>query len=416
MALTDYSGLTINNPSTGIQFTKVTDTSADWISVSNSTYFYDKADKLVHYKDSTGVVQEMFSAAGGITVGTTAVTSGTNTRVFFQELGVVQQDANFTFDSTLKRLTLKASGGTISDIPFVIQNSGGTGNLGYINGIGDVAFGTATITTGSGGEGQVVAIGAGAQVWSGFLGYPIAIGRNTRAGGGGISIGNGANSGTGQSTNNNIAIGTSATNDNSATNCIALGTSTTTGSVSNTIAIGSFVGFANYAAGGNIGIGHFFQGSAFETNAYAIGSGVSDVTRATLNIGNSFSVYFNNTQRSFFVNKNTNIVMRSVSALTAGTHYETAATNTLTIHNGTAPVTNIADAFQQYSADIVTGNAAPHFRTENGAIVKVYQETTGVGASTLVTGLGTPLTDTDTFDGYTLKQIVKALRNQGLLA
>jgi hypothetical protein len=108
--------------------------------------------------------------------------------------------------------------------------------------------------------------------------------------------------------------------------------------------------------------------------------------------------------------------MRSVSALTAGTHYETAATNTLTIHNGTAPVTNIADAFQQYSADIVTGNAAPHFRTENGAIVKVYQETTGVGASTLVTGLGTPLTDTDTFDGYTLKQIVKALRNQGLLA
>jgi hypothetical protein len=83
---------------------------------------------------------------------------------------------------------------------------------------------------------------------------------------------------------------------------------------------------------------------------------------------------------------------------------------------GVAPTTSVADGFQQYSADITTGNAAPHFRTENGAIVKVYQETTGVGASTLVTGLGIPLTDTDTFDGYTLKQIVKALRNQGLLA
>ncbi|MFY7884861.1 MAG: hypothetical protein ACOVOV_08470, partial [Dolichospermum sp.] len=79
MALTDYSGLTINNPSTGIQFTKVTDSSADWSLVSNNTYFYDKADKLVHYKDSTGVVQEIFSAAGGggITVSTTTVTSGT---------------------------------------------------------------------------------------------------------------------------------------------------------------------------------------------------------------------------------------------------------------------------------------------------------------------------------------------------
>jgi hypothetical protein len=60
MALTDYSGLTINNPSTGIQFTKVTDSSADWSLVSNNTYFYDKADKLVHYKDSTGIIQDVF--------------------------------------------------------------------------------------------------------------------------------------------------------------------------------------------------------------------------------------------------------------------------------------------------------------------------------------------------------------------
>jgi hypothetical protein len=43
-----------------INYTVVTDTSADWGSVSNSTYFYDKADKLVHYKDSTGVVQNIY--------------------------------------------------------------------------------------------------------------------------------------------------------------------------------------------------------------------------------------------------------------------------------------------------------------------------------------------------------------------
>ena len=46
----------------------------------------------------------------------------------------------------------------------------------------------------------------------------------------------------------------------------------------------------------------------------------------------------------------------------------------------------------------------------------IVQPTTAIAASTLVSNLGTPLTDTDTFDGYTLKQIVKALRNSGLLA
>ena len=90
--------------------------------------------------------------------------------------------------------------------------------------------------------------------------------------------------------------------------------------------------------------------------------------------------------------------------------------NTLVIRNhASIPSTNVTDSFQQYSADIVAGNAAPHFRTENGGIIKLYKETTAVTASTLVSNLGTPLTDTDTFDGYTLKQIVKALRNQGLL-
>lgn len=62
MAVTDYSGLTITQPQTGIQFTKVTNSSADWVSVVNSTYFYDLTDKLNHYKNSEGVVLEIFSS------------------------------------------------------------------------------------------------------------------------------------------------------------------------------------------------------------------------------------------------------------------------------------------------------------------------------------------------------------------
>lgn len=46
----------------------------------------------------------------------------------------------------------------------------------------------------------------------------------------------------------------------------------------------------------------------------------------------------------------------------------------------------------------------------------IVQPTTAVAAATLTGGGGTNLTDTDIFDGYTLQQVVKALRNIGLLA
>jgi hypothetical protein len=49
-----------------INYTVVTDTSADWPSVANSTYFYDKATKLVYFKNSSGTVLEIF-ASGGLT-------------------------------------------------------------------------------------------------------------------------------------------------------------------------------------------------------------------------------------------------------------------------------------------------------------------------------------------------------------
>ena len=46
----------------------------------------------------------------------------------------------------------------------------------------------------------------------------------------------------------------------------------------------------------------------------------------------------------------------------------------------------------------------------------IVQPTTSIASATLASLGGTALTDTDTFDGYTLKQIVKALRNAGLIA
>jgi len=90
--------------------------------------------------------------------------------------------------------------------------------------------------------------------------------------------------------------------------------------------------------------------------------------------------------------------------------------NCVNVALGVAPSTTITDVFNMYAADITAGNAAPHFRTENGNVIKIYQETTGVAASAFTANTGTAVNDASTFDGYTLKQVVKALRNLGILA
>jgi hypothetical protein len=98
------------------------------------------------------------------------------------------------------------------------------------------------------------------------------------------------------------------------------------------------------------------------------------------------------------------------------TTFGTSAARVIGIVNGTAPTTSPTDVVQIYANDITAGNAALHVRTEGGAVIKLYQQTTGVAAATFAANTGTAVNDASTFDGYTLNQIVKALRNNGLLA
>jgi hypothetical protein len=71
----------------------------------------------------------------------------------------------------------------------------------------------------------------------------------------------------------------------------------------------------------------------------------------------------------------------------------TDGTNVFSITNGTAPSVNYTDSFKIYSADIVAGNAAPHFRTENGSVIKLYKQDlptspTAAQIATLLSNLG----------------------------
>jgi hypothetical protein len=94
------------------------------------------------------------TVGGGIAVGTTAVTSGTIGRVFFQGTGdVVQQSASLFWDntnarlgvgatpSTSVRLDVRAQGALSTDIAFRVRNSADSLDIIKANGRGDVFIG-----------------------------------------------------------------------------------------------------------------------------------------------------------------------------------------------------------------------------------------------------------------------------------
>ena len=109
MAVVTVSG----NPVVGTKYTVTTASSADWASVSNSTYFFDLTDKLVHYKDSTGAIIELFGAAGGLTYFTEAQnTTAPNATVPVDSLTAVTGTTNGDF-----AIIPKGSGAIVTAIP-----------------------------------------------------------------------------------------------------------------------------------------------------------------------------------------------------------------------------------------------------------------------------------------------------------
>jgi hypothetical protein len=497
---------------------------------------------------STGI---NIAPSSGLTVGTTAVTSGTDTRVFFQAGGVVQQDANFTFDNTLKRLTLKAVGTAGTDIPLIVQDSAATNNLfefrgngqlyninntsgvsavstltttdnlsapalrvistggnssvtiaatrlagsgvsatatnrgfvyleslggshcvigandgiafsaqgisaynptsdqmrlkngnlaigtGYsasarldvkaqgalstdiafrvrnsadtanlvsvqgnnvtvfgsgtadaddilIRGIqsttnyfklssqGGVAIGTGSSIPASGSNNTAIAIGSSARARSFFtIGGGIAIGSSSYAESQAIAIGILASSGysAGGSSSKTIAIGfNSQTNGQGGDRGIAIG-SDASGGLGNfdTVSIGTSVAMGSFTSARNTFIGQYITGASGQSDMIVLGGGTATgASAAQPTINESFNVYLGATERSFFVNKNTNIVLKSLGALASGTDFEAAATNTITIHNGVAPTVTLANGGQLY----VEGGALK-YRGTSGTITTI---------------------------------------------
>jgi hypothetical protein len=329
--------------------------------------------------------------ASGITVGTTAVTSGTVGRVFFQGAGdVVQQDGDLLWDNTNKRLGVGVS------IPAQRLHVAGSIRVGSIT---DNVFSN-KFTALSNGEVELRA-NAGSNVVI-----------NATSG-------------------NNVGIGAStpqARLDVRAQGALSTDVAFRVRNSADTLNFAEFNGDGQFSLRksnneriGIGGAGGFLELSTnFSSLLFPLGAAGTEVTFNTSSQG----LRVNSSTGRFYVNNTTYNgslwMLRTVVGIGGllSTNDLSSVSNSrgLTLLNGTPPTTNFEDRHWYYSADIVAGNAAPHFRTEAGDVIKLYKETTAVTAATFAANTSGIVDDTATFDGYTIGQVVKALRNLGILA
>jgi hypothetical protein len=354
---------------------------------------------------STGI---NIAPSSDLTVGTTAVTSGTNDRVFFQAGGVIQQDANFTYDNTLKRLGLKAVGTGASDIPLLIQNSAGTviynfgANRNFSLGYAISSDGFSTYIGSSVGN-QVNCLGNVLQLRANYS-ADLVVGNNISlaTAGGGLYI----------DVNGRLSVGAGATPsarlDVRAQGALSTDIAFRVRNSNDNTDLFSVQGNAITNFGGGTVGGSQLQvvcGSlGFGTNLtlqFAASRSISCINGGQVETGIRINHNSNTRVAGLMIGSSTGtqVYIDGGQNIRIGQGYsnlnqpDANATRTIQQMTGVAPTTSVADGFQQYSADVVAGNAAPHFRTEVGDIIKLYKQssagiTTVADLVTVLTNLG----------------------------
>lgn len=415
----DTKSLTGANVVSGLQPTLVSGTN---IKTINSTSLLGSGDIVI---------------SSGLTIGTTPIALGTIGRVLFEGTGnVLQQDSTLFWDNTNKRLgvgatpstsvllDLRTQGALSTDIALRVRNSANTANILTVNGkgqvwangksaivtntafgeftldslttaVGNTAFGYEAIkanltATGNSAFGQGAlqlttgqantAIGFtagqsnGAGSFNTYLGYQA--GKNGTTATSGVFIGSSA----GQNSNGSqvICIGENA-GLSAGTGSIAIGNSAGTGTGTHNISLGQSSSLGTTTGSFNIQIGY-----------RTVGSGITTGNNNTLIGGQSVVGAVSNNVAISDGAGNKVLWFNSVNAMISDLKIDTVTG----IKIGTATTNKLA-----------FWNATP-----------IVQPTTATTPATVVNGTGGNIKHDDTFDGYTLEKVVRALRNIGLLA
>jgi hypothetical protein len=376
-------------------------------------------------------------SGSGLTIGTTPISGGASGRVLFEGAGnVLQEDSNLFWDNSSKRLgigatpstsvllDLRTQGALSTDIALRIRNSANTANILQVNGKGQVwANGTGAIATNTAfGEftlnALTTATGNTAFGYNAIKANLIGAG-NTAFGNGALQLSTGGSNtalgfGAGQLNAGgtfNTYLGYSAgKNGTTATSSIFIGSSAGQScNASQAICIGSSAGLT--AGNGSIAIGNS-AGSGTGTHNISMGqsSGLGMTTGSqNIHIG--------------YRNVASGITTGSFNTLIGGNSVVGAVSNNVAISDGQGNkvlwFNSVNALVSDLKIDTVTGikiGTATTNKLSFWNATPIVQPTTAVAAAAFVSNSGTTVHETSTFDGYTLQQIVKALRNTGLLA
>ena len=387
--------------------------------------------------DTKSLTGSNILSGSGLTIGTTPIASGTIGRVLFEGTGnVVQEDSNLFWDNTNKRLgigatpstsvllDLRTQGALSTDIALRIRNSANTADILNVNGKGQVwangtgaiatntafgqfalnalttatgntafgynslntnligagntAFGNGALQLSTGTSNTAVGYTAGqlnaGGTYNTYLGY--AAGQYGTVASGSVFIGYGA--GQGSNAQYGVFIGQSASTSGG-NGTIAIGYSSGGGTGVHNISIGQQSGSGMTTGSQNIHIGYRTVGSGITTGNYNTLIGGNSVVGA---VSNNVAISDGQGNKVLWFN--------SVNALVSDLKIDT----TTGIKIGTATTNKLA-----------FWNATP-----------IVQPTTATTPATVVSGSGGNVKHDDTFDGYTVEKVVRALRNIGILA
>jgi hypothetical protein len=373
----------------------------------------------------------------GLTIGTTPIASGSVGRVLFEGTGnVLQEDSNLFWDNTNKRLGLGATpstsvlldlrtqGALSTDIALRVRNSANTADILQVNGKGQVwSNGTGAIASNTA-FGEMALNSLTTAVGNTAFGFSAikanltgtgltAVGNNAllaSTGAGNTAVGSGAGQANIGGTNNtylgytagqygttavgSVFIGYGAGQSSNAQYGVFIGQSASTTGGNGTVAIGygagAGTGSYNISLGLSSGTGMTTGSQNIHIGYRTVGSGITTGNYNTLIGGNSVVGAVSNNVAISDGQGNKVLWFNSVNALVSDLKIDT----TTGIKIGTATTNKLA-----------FWNATP-----------IVQPTTATTPATVVSGAGGNVKHDDTFDGYTVEKVVKALRNIGILA
>ena len=455
LAGTDLVEVSVFN---GVTYDTKSLTGANVVSGLQPTLFSGTNIKTINSTSLLGSGDIVIST--GLTVGTTPITSGTVGRVLFEGTGnVVQEDSALFWDNTNKRLgvgatpdvntvlDVRSAGILATDLAFRVRNSANTANIVTIQ--GDGAFTVGTYTNASA---RMTVSGSTNINFSSEGGFTAGYFQpNQQAatiwGIQALARQNGANIGKGIYTG---ADGSSVGSTNYGIHSYAYnGTTNYAGYFdafggTNNYALVTQRGFSGFnkidpsaivdikAAGAlSTDIALRVRNSADSANIFQVngdGSGGWNIDSKVIKFGSGsrittganyldgvvvgFSLYSCALSTAFQAQGNS---INNLKQICIGGAYDDNEASAI-FYNIAGTPSVVANTFKMYSNDIVAGNACPHFKTEAGNIIKLYKETTAVAAAAFVANTSLIANDTATFGGYTMGQVVAALKAQGLLA